>query len=91
MRRARLKNLAALPKASEADRVVLQDNLPPEMKADYWTHVKSLRPVTTMKHEAVSHELAFPAGSRALKRTGGTYNAGRNAAKRLRRAQQRGQ
>jgi len=88
MRRARLKNLAALPKVT-TERVVMQDNLPPEMKADYWAHVKSLRQVATMQHEAISGETIK--GSRALKRTGGTYNAGRNAAKRLRRAQQRGQ
>lgn len=90
MRRARLKNLSALPKVSDADRVVLQDNLPPEMKADYFAHLKSLRPVATMKHEAVRGETVIP-GGRTAKRAGGTYNAGRNAEKRLRRAQQRGQ
>lgn len=89
MRRARLKNLAALPKVT-TERVVMQDNLPPEMKADYWAHVKSLRPVATLAHHAVHGETAVP-GGRTAKRAGGTYNAGRNAAKRLRRAQQRGQ
>ena len=87
MRRARLKNLSALPKVESGDVLPYLDRLPAQ---DQWMHVRRVAaPVTTMHHEAVSGE--HVKGSRALRRTGGTYNAGRNAEKRMRRAAQRGQ
>ena len=87
MRRARLKNLAALPKVESGDVLPWLDRLP---RDEAVRHVRSIRgPAVTMAHEAVSGE--HVKGSRALKRTGGTYNAGRNAEKRMRRAAQRGQ
>jgi len=90
MRRARLKNLAALPKVEMGDVLPAFDRISdPSHRSDVWNDTKQLRPVTTMHHEAVGGETIK--GSRALKRTGGTYNAGRNEAKRMRRAAQRGQ
>ena len=87
MRRARLKNLAALPKVVQGDVLPWLDRLPND---EQWRHIRSIRgPAYTMAHEAVSGE--HVKGSRALKRTGGTYNAGRNAEKRMRRAAHRGQ
>lgn len=86
MRHARLKNLAALPKVESGDVLPWLDRLP---KDEAVRHVRSIRgPAATMYHEAV-HEALIT--DRTHKRTGGTYNAGRNAEKRMRRAAQRGQ